>query len=77
MAGAIDAAAPTLGSHFADRQAYFDRTLSGDLDTFIERVIAYRDAGTTYVELKPVVPSIEALIGQLRVVAERVMPAVA
>ncbi len=74
---AIDAAAPTLGSHFVDRQAYFERTLSGDVDTFIERVIAYRDAGTTYVELKPVVPSIEALIEQLRVVSEQVMPAVA
>lgn len=74
---ALDAAAPTLGAHFPDRTAFFDRTLSGDLETWIGRIAAYRDAGVTYVELKPVVPSIDALIAQIRAVAEIVAPALA
>ena len=74
---AVALAGPTLGSHFADRQTYLDRTLSGDLETFTARVAAYRDAGVDYVELKPVVASIDDLIDQLRQVHETVMPAVA
>lgn len=74
---AFDVAEPTLGKMFANREGYFERTLSGDVDTFIERVRAYRDAGVTYVELKPVVPSIDALIAQLETVSTSVMPAVA
>ncbi len=75
--GAVDAAAPTLGGHFSDRDAYLARTLSGDVATFTDRVIAYRDAGVDFVELKPIVPSVEALIDQLRTISESVMPAVA
>lgn len=74
---AVDLAAPTLGSHFANREAYLARTLSGDLATFTDRVVAYRDAGVDYVELKPVVGSVADLVTQLRQVHDAVMPAVA
>lgn len=74
---AITLAAPTLGSHFVDRQAYLDRTISGDLETVVERCLAYRDAGVDLIELKPVVASMDDLMRQLRQFHDVVMPATA
>ncbi len=69
-------AAPTPGGHFADQAAYQARTLSGDPDTIAARIAAYRAAGADTIELKPLVPSVDALIDHLRVFREAVMPAV-
>lgn len=70
-------AAPTLGDHFRDLDAYQARTLSGDPATVARRIAAYHAAGADYIELKPVVPSLGALIDHLRMFHDAVMPAVA
>lgn len=70
-------AAPTLGAHFRDVTAYGARTLSGDPVTIATRIAAYRAAGADHIELKPVVSSLDALIGHLRTFREEVMPIVA
>jgi alkanesulfonate monooxygenase SsuD/methylene tetrahydromethanopterin reductase-like flavin-dependent oxidoreductase (luciferase family) len=70
-------ARPTVGHLFADRESFMARTIVGSVDTFRERVMAYRDAGVDYVELKPVYRSIEHCIEQLRLIRDEVMPAVA
>ncbi len=75
-ADAFDLAYPTVGEHFADREAFLARTLTGSIQTFTDRVLAYRDAGANYVELKPVCRSIDHLIEQLRLIRDEVMPAV-
>ncbi|MFN8518569.1 MAG: TIGR03619 family F420-dependent LLM class oxidoreductase [Chloroflexota bacterium] len=77
VADAHRLAGPTLGDHFADETAYRDRTLSGDPGAIAARIAAYRDAGADYIELKPVVPSVAALIEHLRTFRETVLPAVA
>lgn len=69
-------AAPTLGDHFRDLDAYRERTLSGDPATIAARVAGYRDAGADYIELKPVVPTVDALIAHLRTFREDVIPVV-
>jgi alkanesulfonate monooxygenase SsuD/methylene tetrahydromethanopterin reductase-like flavin-dependent oxidoreductase (luciferase family) len=69
-------AAPTLGDHFRGLDAYRDRTLSGDPATIATRIAAYHDAGADYIELKPVVPTVDALIAHLRTFREEVIPAV-
>jgi alkanesulfonate monooxygenase SsuD/methylene tetrahydromethanopterin reductase-like flavin-dependent oxidoreductase (luciferase family) len=68
---------PTVGHLFADRASFLARTIVGSVDTFRERVLAYRDAGVDYVELKPVYRSIDHCIEQLRLVRDEIMPAVA
>jgi len=70
-------AAPTVGHLFADRESLLERTIVGSVDTFRDRVIAYRDAGVNYLELKPVYRSIDHCIEQLRIVHDEIMPAVA
>jgi len=69
-------AAPTLGAHFRDIDAYQARTLSGDTDTIVRRVVAYRTAGCDYVELKPIVSSVPELVDQLRTFREVIVPGV-
>lgn len=68
-------ARPTVGHLFADREAFLARTITGSVDTFRERVLAYREAGVDYVELKPVYRSIEHLVEQLTTIRDEVMPA--
>ena len=46
------------------------------MPTIAARIGAYRDAGADYIELKPVVPSVDALIDHLRIFREDVIPAV-
>lgn len=70
-------AEPTVGHLFGDREALLGRTIVGSVDTFRRRVAAYRDAGVTYVELKPVYRSIDHCIEQLRLIHDEVMPAFA
>jgi probable F420-dependent oxidoreductase len=70
-------AIPTLGDHFVDRQDFLKRTITGDLDTFLRRIMEYRDAGADYVEVKVVCDSVDNLIDQLRTISEHAMPAVA
>ena len=77
VAEAYRMAGPTLGGHFADQTAYQERTLSGDPLALAGRVAAYRDAGADYIELKPLVPSVDALIEHLRIFHDAVVPAVA
>lgn len=77
VAEAHRVAGPTLGDHFRDLDAYQARTLSGDPDTLAARIAAYRDAGADYIELKPVVPTVDALIDHLRTFHDAVIPAVA
>lgn len=76
VADAHRLAAPTLGDHFRDIDAYQARTLSGDPEGLAARIAAYRDAGADYIELKPVVPTVDALIDHLRTIHDAVMPAV-
>lgn len=74
---AYEIAAPTLGGHFRDLDGYQARTLSGDPATIARRIAAYHAAGADYIELKPVVSSLDALLGHLRTFHDAVMPAVA
>ena len=69
-------AQPTVGHLFADRESFLSRTIVGSIDTFRQRVMAYRDAGVNYVELKPVYRSIDHCIEQLRTIHDEIMPAV-
>jgi alkanesulfonate monooxygenase SsuD/methylene tetrahydromethanopterin reductase-like flavin-dependent oxidoreductase (luciferase family) len=81
IAGTVEDAArlagPTLGNHFRDLAAYQQRSLSGDPDAIATRIAAYRDAGADYIELKPLVPSVDALVDHLRTFREAILPAVA
>jgi alkanesulfonate monooxygenase SsuD/methylene tetrahydromethanopterin reductase-like flavin-dependent oxidoreductase (luciferase family) len=67
---------PTVGHLFADRESFLERTIVGSVDTFRDRVLAYRDAGVDYVELKPVYRSIHHCVEQLRMIRDEIMPAV-
>jgi probable F420-dependent oxidoreductase len=69
-------AQPTVGHLFADAGAFRARTIVGSVETFRDRVLAYRDAGVDYLELKPVYRSIDHLIDQMRTVHDEIMPAV-
>jgi len=69
-------AQPTVGHLFADRGSLVTRTIVGSVDTFRERVRAYRDAGVNYIEVKPVYRSIDHCIEQLRLIRDEIMPAV-
>ena len=68
---------PTVGHLFGDMDAFRSRTITGSVDTFRDRVLEYRDAGVTYVELKPVYRDLDHLEAQLRLIRDEVMPAVA
>ncbi len=81
LAGSVDEAvrvgAPTLADRFRDRDECLARTLTGDPATVAARIAAYRAAGADYIELKPVVPSVPALIAHMRTFSEQVVPLVA
>jgi alkanesulfonate monooxygenase SsuD/methylene tetrahydromethanopterin reductase-like flavin-dependent oxidoreductase (luciferase family) len=68
---------PTVGHLFADAASFRARTIVGSVETFRARVLAYRDAGVDYVELKPVYRSIDHMIEQMRTLRDEIMPAVA
>lgn len=74
---AVETAAPSQSGHYDGRQDFLDRTISGDLDTWVERVRAYQEAGVNYIELKPIATSVDAFIKQMRQVHDAVMPALA
>lgn len=76
-AEALDLVETTVGRHFADRTALLDRTVTGDIGTFIRRVLEYRAAGVDYIELKLVCRSIDHLIRQLRRIEREVVPVIA
>lgn len=68
---------PTVGHLFPDREQFLARTITGSIDTFRDRCLAYRAAGVDYVELKPVYRDLDHLEAQLRAIRDEVMPAVA
>jgi len=70
-------ARPTVGPMFPGETEYRERTIVGSPDTFIRRVQEFKDAGVNYVELKPLYPSMEQFMEQLRLIRDEVMPAVA
>jgi probable F420-dependent oxidoreductase len=70
-------ARPTVGPMFPGETEYRERTIVGSPDTFIKRVQEFKDAGANYVELKPLYPSMDQFMEQLRLIRDEVMPAVA
>lgn len=69
-------AGPTVRRMFPDEREYRDRTIAGSVRTFRRRVREYEDAGASYLELKPLYPSIDHLIWQMRTIREHIMPRV-
>ncbi len=70
-------ARPTVGPMFPGETEYRERTIVGSPETFIKRVQEFKDAGANYVELKPLYPSMDQFMEQLRLIRDEVMPAVA
>ncbi len=68
--------APTMGQVFAG-EGLRERNLVGSPATVVQRLQAYQAAGVNLVEMKPIYPSVSALIGMLELVAREVMPAFA
>lgn len=68
---------PTASRIFHSEEAYRARTLVGSPETFAARLRAYRDAGVNWVEMRPVYPTVDNLIEQMRLITEEVLPAVA
>ncbi len=73
---AHDQAFPTVERVFPSEDEYRLRTLVGSPDTFASRVREYRDAGVNWIEMRPVYPTVENLIDQMRLIHDEVMPAV-
>lgn len=70
-------ARPTVGPMFPGETEYQERTIIGSPETFVRRVQEFKEAGVNYVELKPLYPSMEQFMEQLRLIRDEVMPAVA
>ena len=68
-------AAPTVGEFFYSDPEYRQRTLIGSPETWRQRLEEWRSLGLTFCEIKPVYRTVDELIGQLRVIADEVMPA--
>jgi probable F420-dependent oxidoreductase len=70
-------ARPTVGPMFPGETEYQERTIVGSPETFIKRVQEFKNAGVNYVELKPLYPSMDQFMDQLRLIRDEVMPALA
>lgn len=68
-------AGPTVRPVFPGDVEYQERTIVGSPETFLRRVQEYQKAGATYMEIKPLYPSIDHLLEQMRTIKEYVVPA--
>jgi probable F420-dependent oxidoreductase len=68
-------AGPTVRPIFPGETEYRERTIVGSPETFTQRVREYQKAGATYMEIKPLYPNVAHLIEQMRMIRERVIPA--
>ena len=59
---------------FPSDEEYEQRTIVGSPDTFARRVGEFVDAGANYIELKPLYPDVDHLLGQMKALAKNVMP---
>ena len=67
-------AEPSARKLFPTDEEYEQRTIVGAPETFVRRVGEFVDAGANYIELKPLYPDIDHLLGQMRSLAKNVMP---
>ncbi len=63
-------------NRFTTEEALWGQTFAGNPERVAEQFLAYRDAGATFVDLRPVGVSLEDLLEQLHLIAEEVIPAV-
>ena len=63
------------GYYFTTRDALFEQTFTGSPDTVVRRIEAYRAAGATFVDMRPLPVSLESILAQLRLVGAEVVPA--
>lgn len=70
-------ARPTVSPMFPGETEYQERTIVGSPETFIRRVLEFKEAGVNYMELKPLYPDMDQFMEQLRLIRDEVMPAVA
>jgi probable F420-dependent oxidoreductase len=59
---------------FPGEREYRERTIVGSPATFADRLREYRDAGASHVELKPLYPSLDHLLWQLKTFQAEVVP---
>ena len=57
-------------------EAYRERTLVGSPTTVAARLSEFHEAGVNWIEVRPVYPTIENLIEQMRILRDEVLPAV-
>lgn len=65
------------GYYFTSREALLAATFTGSPEAVVERVRAYRAAGATFVDMRPLPISVDSILEQLRLVAREVVPALA
>lgn len=71
---AHEMAYPTVSNVFPDEDEYRRRTIVGSPETFARRIAEYGRAGATFIEMRPIYPSIDHLIEQMRRLTEDVLP---
>ncbi|HXG39498.1 MAG TPA: TIGR03619 family F420-dependent LLM class oxidoreductase [Candidatus Limnocylindrales bacterium] len=74
---ARDAMERLYGYYFTTREALWSQTITGSPETVARRLAEYRAAGATFADLRFLPISIESILEQMRLVAERVVPALA
>ena len=65
------------GYYFVSEEALWAQTVTGAPEEVAQRIVAYRDAGATFVDLRLLAISVEAILEQMRLVAGEVVPALA
>ena len=73
---AHEQAYPTVAQVCPSEEAYRERTLVGSPATVAARLNEFHEAGVNWVEVRPVYPTIENLIEQMRMLRDEVLPAV-
>ena len=73
---AHEQAYPTVAQVFSSEEAYRERTLVGSPTTVAARLTEFHEAGVNWIEVRPVYPTIENLIEQMRILRDEVLPAV-
>lgn len=73
---AHEQAYPTVAQVFPSEEEYRKRTLVGSPATVAARLKEFHEVGVNWVEVRPVYPTIENLIEQMRLLRNEVLPAV-
>lgn len=63
-------------NRFTSEEALFGQTFAGSPERVAEQFMAHREAGATFVDLRPVGVSLDDLLEQLHLIAEEVAPGI-